>query len=91
LAASLLIAAGLYFGRKNDLPPARVFQVAATPSAPPTNAAPAEFVVLPGATALPHFERGEVIRMEIPFPEGPVQADVLVGQDGIARAVRFVQ
>jgi hypothetical protein len=29
--------------------------------------------------------------MEIPFPEGPVQADVLVGQDGIARAVRFVQ
>jgi len=91
LAASLLIAAGLYFGRKNDLPPARVFQVAATPSAPPTNAATAEFVVLPGATALPHFERGEVIRMEIPFPEGPVQADVLVGQDGIARAVRFVQ
>jgi len=49
------------------------------------------FVVLPGAGALPRFEHGEVIRVEIPSPEGSIQADVLVGQDGLARAVRFVQ
>ena len=91
LAASLLIAAGLYLGRKNDSPPTRVSQVAATPPVPPTTAVTADFVVLPGASALPHFERGEVVRVQIQSPEGPMQADVLVGQDGLARAVRFVE
>lgn len=88
LAATVLVAAGLLVARKNDAPSTRVFQVAATPS-PSTNAA--EFVVLPGARALPHFERGEVIRVQIQSPEGPMLADVLVGQDGLARAVRFVE
>ncbi len=88
LAATVLIAAGLSFVLKNDGPSTPVSQVAATPS-PSTNAA--EFVVLPGARALPRFERGEVIRVEIQSPRGPMQADVLVGQDGLARAVRFVE
>jgi pimeloyl-ACP methyl ester carboxylesterase len=88
LAASVVIVAGLYLVRKNAEPVDRVSQVAATPPSP-TNAA--EFVVLPGAGALPHFERGEVIRIQIQSPEGPMQADVLVGQDGLARAVRFVE
>jgi len=60
-------------------------------------------VILPGATALPRLESGRVIRIEIPEAElssvglwppmhaGAVQADVLVGQDGLARAVRLVQ
>jgi anti-sigma factor RsiW len=60
------------------------------------------FVVLPGAEALPRLESGRVIRIEIteseltavglwPAHAGAVQADVLVGQDGLARAVRLVQ
>jgi hypothetical protein len=61
------------------------------------------FVVWAGASALPRFESGEVIRIDIPesvmpalglWPEPSgaraVQADVLVGQDGLVRAVRFV-
>ena len=63
-----------------------------------------EFVAWPGAAAWPPFESGELVRVEIPTsallslgfsePEsasGVVQADVLIGQDGFARAVRLVQ
>jgi anti-sigma factor RsiW len=62
------------------------------------------FVVLAGASGLPRFESGELIRIDIPesalpalglWPPqshgGAIQADVLVGQDGLARAVRLVQ
>jgi hypothetical protein len=63
------------------------------------------FVSLPGADGLPDFESGEIVRIEIPFaslptygleilPEArgtPVKADLLVGQDGQARAIRLVQ
>jgi len=91
LAASVLIVAGLSVGWKGDVPAAGTSgKSAATRPAPPMNADSA-FVVLPGADALPRFEHGEVIRVEIPSPEGSIQADVLVGQDGLARAVRFVQ
>jgi len=89
LAASVLIVAGLSVGWKHDAPPNSASQVAATP-APPVNADSA-FVVLPGASALPHFEHGEVIRMEVPSAGGAIQVDVLVGQDGLARAARLVQ
>ena len=35
---------------------------------------------------------GPVVRVELPSPSGrSVQADVLIGNDGLARAVRFVQ
>ena len=51
----------------------------------------AEFVAWPGATAWPPFESGELIRIDIPTEVGVVQADVLVGQDGFARAIRLVQ
>jgi hypothetical protein len=50
-----------------------------------------EFVAWPGATAWPPFESGELIRIDIPTEVGVVQADVLVGQDGFARAIRLVQ
>jgi hypothetical protein len=63
------------------------------------------FVSIPGADGLPDFESGQIIRVEIPFaslptygidilPEAqgsPVEADLLVGQDGQARAIRLVQ
>jgi hypothetical protein len=63
----------------------------------------APFVVWAGASALPRFESGELIRIDIPesvLPElglwprpsdgRAIQADVLVGQDGLVRGVRFV-
>ena len=61
------------------------------------------FVTLPGAAAWPPFERGSLVRMALPVsalsalgvqgqsPTGIVQADVVVGQDGVARAIRVVQ
>ena len=67
----------------------------------------AEFVRWPGADALPPFESGELVRVDLPVsalpalglwpsqsagsPGSVVQADVVVGQDGFARAVRLVQ
>jgi hypothetical protein len=65
---------------------------------------PVGFVELPGAAGLPDFESGQIIRMEIPLtslpnygieilPDAqgtPVEADLLVGQDGQARAIRLV-
>jgi len=65
---------------------------------------PAGFAPLPGTATLPSFESGEIVRMEIPLASlpaygieipadagnRPVQADLLVGQDGKARAIRLV-
>jgi hypothetical protein len=62
------------------------------------------FVALPSAAGLPDFESGEIVRMEIPLTSlpaygidivpdaerSPVEADLLVGQDGQARAIRLV-
>ena len=66
----------------------------------------ASFVMWPGADDLPRFESGQLMRVELPASvvvslglrpskqlrdDGVVQTDVLVGQDGYARAVRLVQ
>ena len=74
------------------------------PPAPPAVAplTTTEFVLWPGAAELPTFESGHLMRMEVPVsalrslglspppsPVGVVQADVLVGQDGLPRAVRL--
>jgi hypothetical protein len=62
------------------------------------------FVSIPGTDGLPDFESGEIVRVEIPLtslptygieilPDArrtPVAADLLVGQDGRARAIRLV-
>jgi hypothetical protein len=51
-----------------------------------------EFVAWPGAAAWPPFESGELIRVELSVDgDAVVEADVLVGQDGFARAVRLVR
>ena len=64
----------------------------------------AGFVTLPGAAELPQFESGTIVRVELPVASlpgygvdisraggtGPVEADVLVGQDGQMRAIRLV-
>jgi len=64
---------------------------------------PNGFVELPWTAGLPAFESGEIVRVEVPVASLPaygfdisrgtnrsVQADVLVGQDGLARAMRLV-
>jgi hypothetical protein len=72
---------------------------------PKTNVVtPSGFVDLPWTAGLPAFESGEIVRMDIPVAslptygidissgagKGPVEADVLIGQDGFARAIRLV-
>jgi hypothetical protein len=66
---------------------------------------PSGFVQLPGAASLPAFESGEIVRMDVPVAslpaygidissgagKGPVEADLLIGQDGLARAIRLVK
>lgn len=99
--------------------PAPAAVVASTPPAPATTPANAPrtltlsdadtrerlaaFVALPGATALPDFESGQIVRVAVPVAELPaygleliphagidaVSVDVLVGQDGLARAMRL--
>jgi len=63
-----------------------------------------EFITLPGAAGLPELESGSVVRIAVPVGALPeygldivqggskttVDADVLVGQDGLARAIRLV-
>ena len=74
---------------------------APTASAPPVLPA-TEFVPWPGASSLPTFESGQLMRMDLPASvvlslglvppasqTGVVRTDVLVGQDGYARAVRL--
>ena len=85
LAASALIVAGVSVAWRGG-------QTTSTPVVPSAAATPgAAFIVLPEASALPRFEHGQVIRVQIPSSSGAIQADVLVGQDGLARAVRLVQ
>lgn len=62
------------------------------------------FVPWPGAEAWPRFESGSLVRVDLPVSAlialglpvpsstvSTVQADIVVGQDGFARAVRVVQ
>lgn len=64
---------------------------------------PSGFVELPGSANLPAFESGEIVRLEVPVASlaaygvdissgagRPVEADILIGQDGFARAIRLV-
>ena len=64
---------------------------------------PSEFVMVPGAMALPEIESGSLVRIDLPVsalpalgvmpPSGAVarvKADLILGQDGLPRAVRLV-
>ncbi len=75
-----------------------------TPGAPDPANDLAQFVPWPGAQTLPPLESGELIRVGLPVTALPalgllppssavsvVQAEIVVGQDGFARAVRLVQ
>jgi len=66
---------------------------------------PSGFVDLPWTAGLPAFESGEIVRMDISVGslpaygidifsgtgDRPVEADLLIGQDGLARAIRLVK
>jgi hypothetical protein len=65
--------------------------------------AASEFTIVPGAAALPPLESGSLVRTTLPVSVLPslgvsppaqatetVKADLIVGQDGLARAVRLV-
>ena len=77
-----------------------------SPRARPVTPPPVEdFVGVPGAAALPELESGRIVRVELPLAALPaygveiaatpgqteVAADLLVGQDGLTRAIRLVQ
>jgi len=64
---------------------------------------PGEFFVVPGAATLPAMESGSLVRMDLPVSmlpslgvtppgglSGVVKADLIVGQDGLPRAVRLL-
>jgi hypothetical protein len=83
---------------------ARMTAPEARPAGPPTReAAVGDFVAWPGSIGLPPLESGELVRVELPVSVLPtlglrppashkpaVTADLLVGQDGLTRAVRLV-
>ena len=94
-AAAVVFVSGLAIGwRVLQTPPAPIEKAVAT----------TDWVAWPGATVLPAFESGELVRTELPASvlpllgftspslprEGRVAADVVYGQDGEARAVRLV-
>lgn len=72
--------------------------------APAAEAEEMTFVALPTAVGLPPLESGRVVRVALPAASLPahgfdvaptsadrlVEADLLVGQDDVARAIRFV-
>ncbi len=85
-AAAILVAASTFHGVR--------------PGSPPTS----EFVMVPGAVTLPAMESGSLVRMDVPVSMLPslgvtppaglvatVKADLIVGQDGLTRAVRLVK
>jgi hypothetical protein len=95
-AAAVLIAVALPWGpagRRGPTPPAsaRAVELAT------------EFVIVPGAAGLPPMESGTLVRLDLPVSVLPslgvtppatgratVKADLVIGQDGLTRAVRLV-
>jgi hypothetical protein len=62
-----------------------------------------DFIVVPGAASLPPLESGTLLRLDLPISVLPslgvtppatahstVKADLVIGQDGLTRAVRLV-
>ena len=101
IAASMLVGAALYLF--SHAAPSRVPAPKAPAVDESTNNPTAGFVALPYAQSGVPLEQAVVVRVNIPssrarsfgvpFKPGPsenVSADLLIGQDGVARAVRFV-
>jgi hypothetical protein len=105
-ASAAALAAGIaLFTWIREVPkPAAVATVAVAPAAVEEDA-DASFYPLPAADALPAVESAMVVRVQLPlsslrlmgYPveedraDTPVQADLLLGQDGLARGVRLAE
>jgi hypothetical protein len=107
-AAAMLIAVGLHpalTGRHGTPPGAnQPPQQAFASDFRGVQPGPGEFVMVPGAAALPAMESGSLVRMDVPVALLPslgltppqanrttsVQADLIVAQDGLPRAARLV-
>ncbi len=97
LAASIAIALFVEYRPSQPIP-------AVSPDAPVAEESEQPFIPIPYVTPLGLYERAEVVRMELPVaaliaaglpvrtadPGARAQADVVVGQDGRARAVRLI-
>jgi hypothetical protein len=97
-AKLLPLAAGLVLMTGAALWTARM-----VPPAPPSPIEPAGFVALPEAAGLPQIESANIVRVSLPVAALPaygvavtdlktesVEAELLVAQDGQARAIRLV-
>ena len=106
VAAAAGIALLLWIRTENPKPAPSAVSVAVHAVATPVEEeADAGFYALPEAEALPAVENAMVVRVQLPVsslqlmgvPVGEeragasVQADLLLGQDGLARGVRLVQ
>jgi hypothetical protein len=90
LAASLTIVVGVMIGSIYQ-GPASEGSATATSAGVGRDNLETSILRVPNASMLPRFDHGELIRVEIPSPDGAIQAEVLVGQDGLARAIRVIQ
>ena len=103
VAAALLLAIALYVWRIGNRLPSDTAQSPSAPEAAITEVA-TEFLPLPYYHV--PMNTGSTVRIQVPATalvsfglapndfregDGTVQADVLVGDDGLARAVRFVR
>jgi hypothetical protein len=89
VAASLTIVVGLMIGSLHEGPaPARN---ATALGAVGRNDVKQPMLDVPDATVLPRFDHGELIQVDIPSPAGAIHAEVLIGQDGLARAICVIQ
>jgi hypothetical protein len=104
VAAALLIAISLYALRNGNRQGSDTVQLPSAPEAAITEVA-TEFLPLPYYHV--PMNTGSTVRIEVPATalasfglaptefrngsDGTVQADVLIGEDGLARAIRFVR
>ena len=103
IAAVLLIGIVLYVSRIGNRPPSEVAP-AALPAEGGISEVATDFLPLPYSHV--PMNMGSAVRIEVPAtalasfglapldsrkPDGTVQADVLIGEDGLARAIRFVR
>jgi hypothetical protein len=100
------IAAGIaLFALVRETPKPVAATAIAVQAVPEDEAADASFYPLPEAEALPAVENAMVLRVQLPVSslrlmgvpvdedgaDGAVQAELLLGQDGLARGVRLVE
>ena len=102
-AAALLVASGLGTWMASKVPPDLSNGAARQGDASAARGAFDDFMPLPVASGLPALESGVIVRIELPVAALPrygvaipdtsrreLQADLLVGQDGQPRAIRFL-